>query len=218
MYLIYFFLFLQFQKHNESNASFETNDRAAATRGRIEAQEKKQKERPQHDSQKQEPAKTEEKETTTKTVEQVAGENVEIDSEEYQAKKIAAQELTRQVFEIMDAQHSGDLTWREMEKGLTTIGFDWTQIFKDITAKRHLLEQRLHTLQKLKSHKTALGDELQKKVHERRTKKKRDTTKKVKKIKKSLKKEEDTSPLVKKEEPDTSVTTPSSMTPHVVTD
>ncbi|ETO13154.1 hypothetical protein RFI_24221 [Reticulomyxa filosa] len=97
-----------------------------------------------------------------------------------------------QVFEIIDFQHSGDLTWREMENGFTIISFDdWTQIFKDITAKRYLLEQRLRTLQKPKSHKT---------VQER-------PTKRVKKIKKSL----------KKEEPDTSVTTLSSMIPHMTT-
>ncbi|ETN98422.1 hypothetical protein RFI_39078 [Reticulomyxa filosa] len=127
-----------------------------------------------------------------------AGENVEIDSEEYQAKKTAAQELTSQVFEIIDVQHSGDLNLREIENGFTTIGFDdWTQIFKASRPRDIFCKSPNLTRQRIK--------------------KERGPTKSVKKIKKSLEKEEDTSPFVKKEEPDTSVTTPSSMIPHMTT-
>jgi len=67
----------------------------------------------------------------------------ENDSEEAQMKKAAAEELGKQVFELMDVEHNGDLTWREFEKGLSMVDLDWTQIFKDITTKKQILEKKI---------------------------------------------------------------------------
>jgi len=72
----------------------------------------------------------------------------EDESEEGQAKKAAAEELARQVFEIMDVEHNGDLSWRELEKGLSNIDLDWTQIFKDIVTKKHALEKKIGRVSK----------------------------------------------------------------------
>jgi len=96
-----------------------------------------------------------EKESQTQPNEENKNQN-QSEPEELQIKKAAAQELTRQIFEIMDVEHSGDLTWRELEKGLTAIDLDWAQIFKRYCCEKTNFRTKITTFTTYSTKQTSI--------------------------------------------------------------